>query len=623
MYTIILFMAGVIPKRASEQDMSTTLCASVTSFSTCLLFAFSHKNKSRSYQNTRNMMFLATILTALAATQAAATVDDNGPTRNLKGRGQLASEEVAQPETTMTQKTKPRKILHSMHVPAESRIVGGSNAQQGEYPFFVQGNGCGGSLVWDDVVLTAAHCLGAFDGSVLVGPYIESSTSGGAESIDVVRQVPHPSYDSNSEAYDFMLLKLGNRVANPNLAPIAVNSVNNNPANNDVLTVIGFGATSEGGYGSSRLKEVNVNYIDYETCNNLYGGDIVDSVMLCAGVPGGGKDSCQGDSGGPIFDQEGTQVGVVSWGYGCAQAKFPGVYSRVSGVKDWIDARICELSSSPPASCGPTDGSSTETGSGNTDAVDSNTGDNEVVIEVTYDGFPVETGWTLRDSAGTLIAGQATGSFSTEDGTVSKTAFVAEGAYSFELTDTYGDGFCCDYGRGEFKITVNGEPVVTGSNGAFQDVTAETFNVVGLNAAPAAGDYRLDVAYDEYPYETSWSLQSLTTGAVVAASGFDEVTESGFFLSESVGLVPGDEYQLVILDSVGDGMCCAFGEGSIALYATVDGMDELITSSSGAFGTSQTNVFTVPDLAARSGNPKKEKQQKQKKAKKSKKNGSH
>jgi hypothetical protein len=615
--------------------MSTTpppLCASGSDtqlpffilLATALDLLSPHKNKSRSNQNTRDIMFLATILTALAATQAAATatVNDNGPTtRNLKGRGQLASEQVAQPETTMTHNTKPRKMLHAMHLPAESRIVGGSNAQQGEYPFFVQGNGCGGSLVWDDVVLTAAHCLGAFDGSVLVGPYIEYSTSGGAENIDAVRQVPHPSYDSYSEAYDFMLVKLGNPVASPNLAPIAVNSVTSNPANNDVLTVIGFGATSAGGYGSSRLKEVNVKYIDYDTCNNLYGGDIVDSVMLCAGVPSGGKDSCQGDSGGPIFDQEGTQVGVVSWGYGCAQAQYPGVYSRVSGVKDWIDATICELSSSPPASCGQTGGSNTETGSGNTDTVGTNTGDNEVVIEVTYDGFPGETGWTLRDGAGNLIAGQATGTFSTEDGTVSETAFVAEGAYSFELTDTYGDGFCCSYGRGEFKITVNGEPVVTGNNGAFRDVTAETFDVVGLNAAPAV-DYRLDVAYDEYPYETSWSLQSLTTGAVVAASGFDEVTESGFFLSESVGLVAGDEYQLVILDSSGDGMCCAFGEGSIALYATVDGMDELVTSSSGAFGTSQTNVFTVPDLAARSGTPKKQ-TKKQKKAKKSKKTGAH
>jgi hypothetical protein len=552
------------------------------------------------------MMFLATVLTALAATQtAAAAFDANGPTRNLKGR-QVASEQVAKPETMMAQKTKPRKMLHSnsMHVPAESRIVGGNDAQQGDYPFFVQGNGCGGSLVWDDVVLTAAHCQGAFDGSVLVGPYIESSTSGGAEIIDVVREIAHPAYNSYSEAYDFMLLKLENRVANPNLTPIAVNSLRSNPANNDVLTVIGFGATSEGGYGSSLLQEVNVNYIDYETCDDLYNGDIVDSVMLCAGVPGGGKDSCQGDSGGPIFDQEGTQIGVVSWGYGCARENSPGVYSRVSGAKDWIDATICELSSSPPASCGQSGGG--------------NTGDNEVVIEVKYDDYPSETGWTLRDSAGSFIAGQSTG---TGSGTVSKTAFVAEGAYTLELTDTYGDGICCEYGSGEFKITVNGELLVTASNGEFQDVTRETFDVVGSGSGSGSGsvsvDYRLDVTYDDLPSETSWSLRSLTTGAVVAASGFGEVTELGFFLSESVGLVPGDEYQLVILDSVGDGMCCANGEGSIALYATIDDTDVLITSSNGTFGTSQTNVFTVPDLAGRSGIPKKKK-----KAKKSK-SGAH
>jgi hypothetical protein len=547
------------------------------------------------------MMFLATVLTALAATQTAATAaafDDNGPTRNLKGR-QVASEQVAKPETMMAQKTKPRKMLHSnsMHVPADSRIVGGNDAQQGAYPSFVQGNGCGGSLVWDDVVLTAAHCQGAFDGSVLVGPYIQSSTSGGAENIGVERRVPHPSYDGSSQAYDFMLLKLENRVANPDLTPTAVNSVGSNPANNDVLTVIGFGATSEGGYGSSLLQEVNVNYIDYETCDDLYDGDIVDSVMLCAGVPGGGKDSCQGDSGGPIFDQEGTQIGVVSWGYGCARENFPGVYSRVSGAKDWIDATICELSSSPPASCGQSGGG--------------NTGDNEVVIEVKYDDYPSETGWTLRDSAGSFIAGQSTG---TGSGTVSKTTFVADGAYTFELTDTFGDGICCEYGSGEFKITVNGELLVTASNGEFEDVTRETFDVVGSGSGSGSVsvDYWLDVTYDDLPYETSWSLRSLTTGAVVAASGFGEVTELGFFLSESVGLVPGDEYQLVILDSVGDGMCCANGEGSIALYATVDDTDVLITSSNGTFGTSQTNVFTVPDLAGRSGIPKKKKAKKSK-----------
>jgi trypsin len=197
----------------------------------------------------------------------------------------------------------------------------------------------------------------------------KSNTQGGAEYIDVAQKVQHPSYNSNSEAYDFMLVKLDNSVTNPNLTPIAVNSVGSNPANNDILTVIGFGATSEGGNQANKLKKVNVNYIDSATCNNLYDGDIIDSVMLCAGVDGGGKDSCQGDSGGPIFDQDRVQVGVVSWGYGCAQENYPGVYSRVSGAKDWIDATICELSSTPPASCG-------QTGGGNTDTGGDNTGDN-------------------------------------------------------------------------------------------------------------------------------------------------------------------------------------------------------------------------------------------------------
>jgi hypothetical protein len=76
--------------------------------------------------------------------------------------------------------------------------------------------------------------------------------------------------------------------------------------------------------------------------------------------------------------------------------------------------------------------------------------------------------------------------------------------------------------------------------------------VVGRSTGPTV-DYRLDIAYDDYPYLMCWSLQSLTTGAVVAASGFNEVAEFGYLLSHSVGLVPGDEYQLVILDSVGDG----------------------------------------------------------------------
>jgi hypothetical protein len=79
------------------------------------------------------------------------------------------------------------------------------------------------------------------------------------------------------------------------------------------------------------------------------------------------------------------------------------------------------------------------------------------------DAFPTETGWTLRESAGTLIAGRSTGSFCTDGGAVPKPAHITDGVYTFEMNDTRGDWICCQYSVGEFKITVNGEPVaITG-----------------------------------------------------------------------------------------------------------------------------------------------------------------
>jgi hypothetical protein len=78
-----------------------------------------------------------------------------------------------------------------------------------------------------------------------------------------------------------------------------------------------------------------------------------------------------------------------------------------------------------------------------------------VMIEGEYNDFPAETDLTIRDSAGTLAAGQSTGSFGNDDGAVSKSAYIAKEAYIFEVTDTYGDRICYRYGAGEFKITVN------------------------------------------------------------------------------------------------------------------------------------------------------------------------
>jgi trypsin len=106
------------------------------------------------------------------------------------------------------------------------------------------------------------------------------------------------------------------------------------------VVVTGWGRTSEGGSSSTTLRQVTVQIINQSTCNSAYsahGG--VSSNMICAGVPGGGRDACQGDSGGPLITTNPRSlVGIVSWGVGCARPQFPGVYARVSSVCNWIIA---------------------------------------------------------------------------------------------------------------------------------------------------------------------------------------------------------------------------------------------------------------------------------------------
>ena len=110
-----------------------------------------------------------------------------------------------------------------------------------------------------------------------------------------------------------------------------------------LLTVTGWGATTEGGFGSNSLKKVVVPTILEEECNasTSYAGAVKPG-MFCAGI--GGKDSCQGDSGGPIVSgrvtSEMVQLGVVSWGYGCARPNYPGVYADVSAYIDWIEGEL-------------------------------------------------------------------------------------------------------------------------------------------------------------------------------------------------------------------------------------------------------------------------------------------
>jgi trypsin len=174
-----------------------------------------------------------------------------------------------------------------------TRIVGGTAAGGGEFKFFASWDvGCGGSLIAPNMILTAAHCADQSNGSVRIG---SNSYGSGGITRRVKNQCMHPNYDESISAYDFMILTLDSPVDTTKFPVIKLNNDRSLPKTDAMLTVIGFGATKEGGSQSNTLLKVDVPANSHKLCLAQYNW-VKEAVHLCAGFTGGGKDSCQGDS---------------------------------------------------------------------------------------------------------------------------------------------------------------------------------------------------------------------------------------------------------------------------------------------------------------------------------------
>ncbi|WP_351227178.1 serine protease [Streptomyces sp. NPDC002133] len=241
-----------------------------------------------------------------------------------------------------------------------ARIIGGTDVSNDAYPFMAAlltkgpGNAlerqfCGGSLISQDVVMTAAHCVVGMEAKelqIVVGRTVLSNAQQGQirnarPSLgegDPGGIVVHPRYTRGNEAYDLAFVELARPVTG--VAPVKLPTPGTDalirPGAKAVVT--GWGNTdTDMPHTPDRLRKVKVPLVSHDECKVSY-NSYNSKVNICAGVEG--KDSCQGDSGGPLFREvpgrrQPIQIGIVSYGDGCAAQGAPGVYTSLSSSKLW------------------------------------------------------------------------------------------------------------------------------------------------------------------------------------------------------------------------------------------------------------------------------------------------
>lgn len=559
---------------------------------------------------------------------------------------------------------RQQELLSVGQVDNPGDIVGGV-VSQSPYPYFGRWNrGCGASLVAPDIMLSAAHCVSEGDSRKRV--YLGSTKATGGVAREIVETFVHPEYNSADLAYDVVLLKLNDSalvepyydVVNQEwtttptgLSTITINTNTSHPAAGDELLVMGFGvADMFDGFGSDILREVKLEAYPRD-CTPLAGA-VQPDIMLCAGSQTGG-DSCQGkciifssgnvknkqgsnqqreyffskgDSGGPLVDKNGVQVGIVSFGVGCGNPSFPGVYTRLSAVAAWVNRGICFESAFPPESCF----------SGTSDAPRATA---SLKIKVVLDGYPAENDIVFEEAdSGWRLWSKQRSPDQSQRFWEETFAELPPGEYLFGVHDTIGDGICCLYGEGFIEIvntqtnkiifqndgnftfsvqgyisvSENGKPLWmdnnqrgTGDTGkdkyAFYPALDDSKWPGAYSAPESLFSFTINIRYDDYPGETLWSLEKLMNTSYTTPITNELNVEPKLSLP-TIAPEPNDLqsfeqivlpglYRLQINDTSADGNCCSWGRG----FFTITNATSVIWEEAGNEFTDVVNAYIWVD----------------------------
>ena len=230
----------------------------------------------------------------------------------------------------------------------QPRIVGGTPATASDNPFQVgllmkdqkdnfKAQFCGGTLIGANAVVTAAHCSDFVTSQAVQVLTGTRKLDGSGTRHDVTSIQIHQSWNPDTFDNDVAVWRL----ATPATGTFATLTTAESPAGVQLLAT-GWGTLTQGGTRPVDLMKVQVPVVELSNCNdaNSYNGAIT-AQMFCAGLDAGGKDTCQGDSGGPLTGGAGNAVlnGIVSWGRGCAQPNFFGVYTKVANpsIREFIE----------------------------------------------------------------------------------------------------------------------------------------------------------------------------------------------------------------------------------------------------------------------------------------------